>query len=158
MGDIHIELRPDRAPKTVENFLRLVESGFYDEMIFHRAVRDYVVQTGQIDMNGELRGQDVSPIENEAGRRLKNFRGAVAMARVDDPHSATTEFFINVRDNRNLDYTAPTKREWGYAVFGKVVAGMDVVDEVSKLETHQVGPYQNFPREPVAIYAAYVLP
>jgi cyclophilin family peptidyl-prolyl cis-trans isomerase len=158
MGDIHIELRPDRAPKTVENFLQLVQSGFYDEMVFHRVVRDYVVQTGQLNLSGEFRGEDVVPIENEAGRMLRNFRGAVAMARAGEAHSATTEFFINVRDNPNLDYTAPTKREWGYAVFGKVVSGLDVVEEISKVETHEVGPYQDFPKEPVAIYAAYVLP
>ncbi len=157
LGDIRIELRPDRAPLSVENFLALVRAGHYDEMFFHRVVNDVVIQAGLLGMDGRPRGLDVEPIRNEARNRLRNRRGAVAMARVDDPHSASTEFFINVNDNRELDFRSTARREWGYAVFGEVVAGMDVVDRIAAIRTREVGPFPQFPSEPVAIYRAYVL-
>ena len=157
LGDIRIELRPDRAPLSVENFLALVRAGHYDEMFFHRVVNDVVIQAGLLGMDGRPRGLDVEPIRNEARNRLRNRRGAVAMARVDDPHSATTEFFVNVNDNRDFDFRSTARREWGYAVFGQVVEGMEVVDQIAGIRTREVGPFPQFPSEPVAIYRAYAL-
>ena len=156
MGDIRIRMLTDRAPLTVANFLQLVESGFYDEMLFHRVVRDFAVQAGVLGMEGDVRGLEVPPIHNEASRRTLNRRGSVAMARTDDPHSATTEFFINVRDNPELDAQIFPKRVWGFTVFGEVTNGMDVVDEISRLKTKKAGPFPNFPETPVAIYRARI--
>ncbi len=155
-GEIVLELRPDRAPKTVENFLNLVRAGYYDEMLFHRVVRDAVIQVGLLSMEGEVRGMEVSPIENESRNRLTNDRGTVAMARTSDPQSATTEFFVNARDNRELDYVRSPERRWGFAVFGRVIEGMDVVDDIAGIPTKELGPFPNFPSDPVAIYRAYV--
>ncbi len=155
-GEIVLELRRDRAPKTVENFLNLVRAGHYDEMLFHRVVEDAVIQTGLLSMEGEVRGMEVPPIENESRNRLTNNRGTVAMARTNDPQSATTEFFVNVRDNRELDYAGFPERRWGFAVFGRVVEGMDVVDDIAGIGTRELGPFPNFPADPVAIYRAYV--
>jgi len=156
LGNITIELFPEKAPKTVENFLTLVDSGFFDEMLFHRVVFDHAIQTGALGMDGQARQHEVVPIENEAGNRMKNLRGAVAMARGEDPHSADTQFFINVRNNADLDFKAFTRQDWGYAVFAQVREGMDVVEEIGKIDTHRVGPFRDFPSEPVALYAAYV--
>ncbi len=157
MGNIHIELYPERAPKSVARFLQLVEEGFYDEMLFHRVVRNYVIQTGLLDMQGESRGDDLEELENEADNRLINQRGTVSMARLDDPQSAKAEFFINVRDNHDLNFKSYRKDDYGFAVFGEVIEGMDVVDEVSKLETRRAGILRDFPRQPAAIYQAYIL-
>ncbi len=157
LGSIHIELLPNRAPKTVARFLRLVEEGFYDEMLFHRVVRDFVVQTGLLDMHGEIRGEELGPLENEADNGLTNQRGTVAMARLDDPESAKAEFFINVRTNRDLDFRSYRRDEYGFAVFGQVVEGMDIVDAISRIRTRRAGILREFPREPVAIYHAFVL-
>ncbi len=157
MGNIHIELYPERAPKSVARFLRLVEEGFYDEMLFHRVVRNYVIQTGLLDMQGESRGNDLEELESEADNRLINQRGTVSMARLDDPQSAKAEFFINVRDNHDLNFKSYRKDDYGFAVFGEVIEGMDVVDDVSKLETRRAGILRDFPRQPAAIYQAYVL-
>ena len=156
LGNITIELFPERAPKTVENFLMLVNSGFYDEMLFHRVVEDFAIQTGALGMDGQPRQYEVAPIENEATNRMKNLRGAVAMARGPDPQSADTQFFINVRNNPSLDFEAFTRQRWGYAVFAHVVEGIDVVEEIAKIDTHRVGPYRDFPSEPVVLWAAYV--
>ena len=156
LGNITIELFPEKAPKTVENFLALVSSGFYDEMLFHRVVVDYAIQTGALGMDGLPRQHEVAPIENEAGNRMKNLRGAVAMARGEDPQSADTQFFINVRNNPGLDFKAFTRQDWGYAVFAQVVEGIDVVEAIARIDTHRVGPYRDFPAEPIALYAAYV--
>ncbi len=157
LGDIVLELRPDRSPKTVENFLSLVRAGFYDEMLFHRVVNHAVIQVGLLSMEGEARGLEVEPIENESRNRLSNQRGAVAMVRTQDPHSATTEFFINARDNPAFDYERRNLRtRWGFAVFGRVIEGMEVVDKIADIETKQLGPFPSFPSEPVAIYRAYV--
>ncbi len=157
MGNIHIELYPERAPKSVARFLRLVEEGFYDEMLFHRVVRNYVIQTGLLDMQGESRGNDLEELESEADNRLINQRGTVSMARLDDPQSAKAEFFINVRDNHDLNFKSYRKDDYGFAVFGEVIEGMDVVDDVSELETRRAGILRDFPRQPAAIYQAYVL-
>ncbi len=157
LGDVRIELFPARAPLSVENFLALVRAGYYDGMFFHRIVNDVVIQTGLLGMDGQPHGLDAEAIRNEARNRLRNRRGAVAMAREEDPHSATTEFFINVKDNRAFDYRSSARREWGYAVFGHVVEGMDVVDRIARIRTRQVGPFPQFPSEPVVIYRAYVV-
>ena len=157
LGDIVLELRPDRAPKTVEKFVGLVRAGFYDDMLFHRVVNRAVIQVGLLSMEGEVQGLEVEPVENESRNRLTNRRGAVAMARTQDPHSATTEFFINARDNPEFDYERRNIRSrWGFAVFGRVIEGMEVVDKIADIETKQLGPFPTFPSEPVAIYRAYV--
>jgi cyclophilin family peptidyl-prolyl cis-trans isomerase len=141
----------------VANFLGLVRAGFYDEMLFHRVVNGAVIQAGVLSMEGEVRGMEVEPVENESRNRLTNRRGAVAMARDKDPHSASTEFFINARDNPELDYDRENlRRRWGFAVFGQVIEGMDVVDAIARIETKQLGPFPSFPSEPVAIYGGYV--
>jgi len=155
LGNIEIKLMPDRAPKSVAHFLTLVEQGFYDEILFHRVVRNFVVQAGLINMNGEIVGEEVAPVENEADNRLRNRRGSVALARLDDPHSATAEFFINVRDNRDLDFVSYKRDEWGFAVFGEVINGMNIVDEIARVDTRRAGILRDFPREPVVIYRAY---
>lgn len=156
-GEIWIELYPERAPKTVAAVLGLVRGGFYDEMLFHRVLRDRVIQVGMLGIDGQVRAHEQEPIESEADNRLINQRGTVAMARTDDPHSATTEFFINVRDNWDYNFKSYRRDEYGYAVFGEVVDGMDVVDRIADIPTRRVGPLREFPSEPVAIYSAYVL-
>lgn len=155
LGNIEITLFPDRAPKSVAHFLALVEQGFYDEIIFHRVVRGFVVQAGLMNMEGEIVGETVTPVENEADNQLRNRRGSVALARLDDPHSAKAEFFINVRDNRDLDFASYKRDEWGFTVFGEVTNGMDVVDEISRRDTRRAGILRDFPKEPVVIYQAY---
>jgi cyclophilin family peptidyl-prolyl cis-trans isomerase len=155
LGEVHMGLFPDRAPKSTAHFLRLVERGFYDEILFHRVVRDFVVQAGLMNMDGELVGDDIQPVENEADNRIRNSRGTVALARLDDPHSARGEFFINVRDNRDLDFSSYRRDGWGYAVFGEIIEGMDVVDEISRRDTRRAGILREFPRDPVVIYRAY---
>ena len=157
-GEIWIELFPDKAPKTVDVFRELVRSGFYDEMLFHRVVRDFAIQTGLVTANGALRGQDAEAVENESDNRLKNDRGMVAMARLDRPHTATTEFYINVRDNRSLNFKDYSLDGWGYTVFGRVVDGMDVVDAIARVPTRRLGSFRDFPMDPVAVFTAYEAP
>jgi peptidyl-prolyl cis-trans isomerase B (cyclophilin B) len=133
-GDIEIELYADKAPKTVENFLKYVDDGFYKGTIFHRVIKDFMVQGGGYD--AELQRKPTrDPIPNEANNGLRNETGTVAMARTSQPHSATSQFFINVKDNKFLDFTAETPQGWGYAVFGRVVAGMDVVTAIEQSPT-----------------------
>lgn len=140
MGTIVLELDPDKAPKTVENFVRYVEDNFYDGTIFHRVIDDFMIQGGGFTADYEQKSTRAS-IENEANNGLKNELGAIAMARTNEPHSATAQFFINVKENSFLDYTASTPRGWGYAVFGKVVKGMDVVEKIKKIPTGRGGPF-----------------
>ena len=154
-GEIWIQLYPDESPNSVARFLELVRAGFYEEMLFHRVVRDFAIQTGLMDMEGHIRGHDYPALKNESDNRVKNMRGTVAMARENRPHSATTEFFINVRDNWDLNFNSYS--DWGYTVFGEVVDGMDVVVEISAIRTRRLGPFREFPAEPVAVYRAYVL-
>lgn len=152
-GDILVELYPDKAPKTVANFLKYVDEGFYDNTIFHRVIPDFMIQGGGMD--ARMREKETrEPIENEADNGLKNERGALAMARTADPHSASAQFFINHKDNDFLDYRAKTRDGWGYAVFGKVIDGMDVVDKISKVKTHSQGQYDDVPKESVLITKA----
>jgi len=156
LGDIVLEMNPARAPKTVENFLNYVNSGFYDGTIFHRVISNFMVQGGGYTKN--FNKKQTSPeIKNEANNGLQNIRGSVAMARTSDPHSATAQFFINVVDNHFLDHRSQTMRGWGYAVFGKVVEGMDVVDKLRKVKTSSGGPFsKDVPRETVEIIKASV--
>jgi len=151
MGDIQLELFADKAPVTVSNFISYAKSGFYDGTIFHRVIGSFMIQGGGFtpDMQKKATGE---PIQNEASNGLSNSRGTIAMARTNDPHSATAQFFINVGDNTNLDFSGEeNSRTWGYAVFGRVVSGMDVVDSIRNVETQRVGPYADVPVEPVTI-------
>ena len=150
-GDIQIELFAEQAPTTVANFINYANSGFYDGTIFHRVISHFMIQGGGFtpEMEKKATGE---PITNEADNGLSNRRGTIAMARTSDPHSATAQFFINVQDNMNLDHTGQSNpREWGYAVFGRVTSGMEVVDEIRFLQTTRVGPYSDVPVEPVII-------
>lgn len=155
-GRIVAELDRENAPKTVENILFHVEAGYYDGLTFHRVIPGFMIQGGGFlpDM-----GESQSPrpdIENEADNGLKNVRGSLAMARTSEPHSASTQFFINLVDNSFLDFTAPTREGWGYTVFGRVVEGMNVVDAIAEVPTHTVGRNSDVPVEAVIIERAYV--
>ena len=150
MGTITVELDDERAPATVENFVKYAADGFYDGTIFHRVIDGFMVQGGGFtrDMNQkDTRG----PIRIESMNGLKNLRGTIAMARTMVPDSATSQFFITLVDNGFLDFTAPTQSGYGYAVFGKVTDGMEVVDRIAKVRTGFSGPHQNVPEEPVVI-------
>lgn len=153
-GNITIELYPDKAPKTVENFLWYVDHKFYDGLIFHRVIPTFMIQGGGFtpDMNQK---QPNAPIKNEANNGLSNLRGTIAMARTNDPNSASSQFFINVKDNKGLDFKSETPQGWGYCVFGKVIEGMDVVDEIRDVKTTTKGGYQDVPEVPVVIEKAY---
>ena len=159
MGSFTLELYPDKAPKTVANFIQYANSGFYKGTIFHRVIDGFMIQGGGFDPNmrqKETRG----PIENEAGIAikggLKNELGTIAMARTPDPNSATAQFFINVKDNGFLDYRDPTPQGFGYAVFGRVVDGMNVVQRIAKVQTTTVGPHRDVPQGPILIESVTV--
>jgi len=154
LGDIVLELYPDKAPKTVANFLHYVQKGHYDGTIFHRVIDGFMIQGGGFlpDMNQKATG---APIENEAKNGLRNTRYSVAMARTSAPHSATAQFFINVNDNTSLDH--PGHDGWGYAVFGKVIKGQDVVDRIKAVRTTRAGMHQDVPAKPVVIESATVV-
>lgn len=157
MGDIQLELYRDKAPVSVENFINYANSGFYDGTIFHRVISHFMIQGGGFtpDMQKKTSGE---PIENEAANGLSNKRGTLAMARTNDPHSATAQFFINVQNNRNLDYTSGrSSREWGYAVFARVTSGMEVVDEIRYVETTSQPPFSDVPVEPVVIESVEII-
>ena len=151
LGDIEIELADDKAPKSVANFLQYVESGHYAGTVFHRVIPGFMAQGGGYDGNMEKKPVK-EPVENEADNGLKNERGTVAMARTSEPHSATAQFFINVKDNGFLDHTAKDGSGWGYAVFGKVTSGMDVVDKIVGVKTGPKGPFtKDVPEENINI-------
>ena len=153
-GKIVLELDATRAPKTVLNFLTYAKEGFYDGTVFHRVIPDFMIQGGGFDKNmGEKTTR--APIENEARNGLKNQRGTIAMARRGDPHSATAQFFINHRDNTRIDY--PGHDGWGYAVFGKVVQGMDTVDKIAAVKTGPRPPHRDVPLDPVVILSVKVI-
>lgn len=154
MGEIVLELYPDKAPKSVENFLQYVKSGFYNGTIFHRVIDNFMIQGGGFDKN-MVQKPTKAPVENEAKNGLKNEKYSVAMARTSDPHSATAQFFINVKNNSFLDY--PGQDGWGYTVFGKVIKGTDVVDKIKTVDTSNKGMHQNVPTKPVVIESATVL-
>ena len=150
-GNVQIELFAEQAPATVANFINYANSGFYDGTIFHRVISHFMIQGGGFTPAMEKKPTG-EPIANEANNGLSNKRGTLAMARTNDPHSATAQFFINVQDNINLDHTGQTSPGgWGYAVFGRVTAGMEVVDDIRFVETTRVGPYSDVPVEPVII-------
>ena len=148
MGNIVVELDAQKAPKSAANFLQYAKDGFYNGTIFHRVIPGFMVQGGGFEATmSQKKGR--APIENEAKNGLKNQRGTLAMARTMDPHSATAQFFINHRDNQPLDY--PSRDGWGYAVFGKVISGMDVVDKIADVPTGNAGMHSDVPRTPVVI-------
>ncbi len=149
-GEIEIQLDAEKAPVTVENFLGYVDDGFYDGTIFHRVIPDFMIQGGGFTAEMQQK-QTNAPIQNEADNGLQNARGTLAMARTSDPNSATAQFFINLKNNEFLNHG---DRDFGYAVFGKVVSGMDVVDAIAGVETGSKGPHQNVPNEPVVIQKA----
>jgi len=155
MGNITIELDTEHAPVTSENFLAYVDDGYYDGTIFHRVIPGFMVQGGGLTADMRDKPSSRAPIRNEANNGLKNDRGTVAMARTGDPHSATSQFFINHKDNDFLNFTAETMQGWGYAVFGKVVDGMDVVDAIAQVATGNSGPHQNVPLEPITITSVH---
>ena len=153
-GDIEIELDSEHAPITTKNFLDYVNSGFYENLTFHRVIPGFMIQGGGAD--DQLKFKDSNaPIKNEANNGLKNNRGTIAMARTSDVDSATSQFFINTVNNEFLNYQSP--ENYGYAVFGKVIKGMDIVDKIVNVTTHRVGPHQNVPVEPVYIKKATVI-
>ena len=156
MGTVIIELYPENAPKTVENFLQYVNEGFYNGTIFHRVIPGFMVQGGGFTAGFQEKPAR-APIRNEAGNGLRNAVGTVAMARTKDPHSASAQFFINVSENDFLDFKSPDETGYGYAVFGRVTSGMDVVEKMLKTPTGTVGPHQNVPRLPIVIERARVL-
>lgn len=155
-GVIGIELDQEKAPKTAENFERYVREGFYDGTIFHRVIDNFMIQGGGFDQNMQQK-QTHEPIENEANNGLKNDRYTIAMARTMQPHSASAQFFINVKDNDFLNHTAPDLHGWGYAVFGKVVEGQDVVDQIKTVKTGNRAGHQDVPVENVIIEKAEIV-
>ena len=156
LGDIIVELYPEKAPVTVANFLQYVKGGFYDGTIFHRVIPTFMIQGGGFDANMNEKPTK-APIKNEADNGLTNDRYTIAMARTADPNSASAQFFINVADNQPLNHTAKTMQGWGYAVFGKVVKGQDVVDKIKAVPTDTKGMFQNVPVTPVVIIKATVV-
>jgi peptidyl-prolyl cis-trans isomerase B (cyclophilin B) len=153
LGDIRIELDAEKAPVTVENFLNYARDGFYDGTIFHRVINGFMIQGGGFnDQMIQKMAQD--PIKNEADNGLPNDRGTIAMARTQEPHSASSQFFINHKDNAFLNYSAPNIQGWGYCVFGKVTDGMDVVDAIAQVSTSNHGGHGDVPEEPVVIKSA----
>lgn len=154
-GEITLELDAEKAPKTVANFLHYVETQFFDHLIFHRVIDGFMIQGGgfDTDMKQKSAGDNV---ENEANNGLKNDKYTIAMARTPNPHSASSQFFINVADNDFLNFTAPTAQGWGYCVFGKVVAGTEVIDKIAKVKTGNRNGHQDVPVEPVIIERAEV--
>lgn len=155
-GDITIELDSVKAPATTENFLNYVNSGFFDGTVFHRVIPGFMIQGGGLTADMRQKATECS-IKNEAANGLKNDRGTIAMARSSNPHSATCQFFINLVDNGFLNYTGETPQGWGYAVFGKVVEGMDSVDSIAKVRTGNHGPHSDVPLEPVVINSVTLL-
>ena len=155
-GPVTVELYEDKAPLTVANFLKYVDAGFYDGTLFHRVIRGFMIQGGGFDQNGQRKATR-APIQNEADNGLSNERGTLAMARTGDPHSATAQFFINLVDNGNLDFSGKNARGWGYAVFGEVTEGMDVVEKIKAVPTGTSGFHRDVPRESVTIQKAEML-
>jgi peptidyl-prolyl cis-trans isomerase B (cyclophilin B) len=155
-GVVTVELDQEKAPLSVENFLGYVKNGYYDNTIFHRVIPDFMVQGGGMEP-GMAQKKTAKPIENEAANGLKNVKYTLAMARTSDPHSATSQFFINVADNDFLNHTAPSSQGWGYAVFGKVVDGTDVVDKIKGVATGRKGFHDDVPKEDVVLTKAVAL-
>lgn len=156
LGDIVLELTPEKAPLTVANFLQYANDGFFDGTIFHRVIPGFVIQGGGFTEEF-VRKPTRAPVKNEADNGLKNNRGTISMARTNDPNSATSQFFISLVDNTMLDHTAPSGRGWGYAVFGKVISGMEIVDKIAGLPTGPAGPFpQDVPQTTAIIQTTTV--
>ncbi|KAG0295089.1 cytochrome P450 monooxygenase 18-like protein [Linnemannia gamsii] len=155
-GVIKLELNADKAPKTVENFINYVKKGHYDNTIFHRVISNFMIQGGGFDTAMQQKPTDAQ-IANEADNGLKNTRGAIAMARTSDPHSASAQFFINVTDNAFLDFSNPTPQGWGYCVFGKVVEGLDIIDTIKAVKTGSKNGHQDVPLENVVLQKALIV-
>jgi len=155
-GVIKLELDAEKAPKSVENFLNYVKAGHYDNTVFHRVIDGFMIQGGGFEP-GMKQKPTAEPINNEANNGLKNVNGSIAMARTNDPHSATAQFFINVNDNDFLNHSSPTPQGWGYTVFGRVVEGMDVVEKIKKVKTGSKGFHQDVPVDDVVIEKAVVV-
>lgn len=157
-GEIVLELDREKAPQTVDNFIRYVKNDLYNGTIFHRVIKDFMIQGGGYSADF-IKKTTFAPIKNEADNGLKNDRGTIAMARTSDPHSATSQFFINVIDNDFLNYSSPTTQGWGYAVFGKVIKGMDVVDKIRNVRTGRGGPFPgDVPASTVLIESVTMIP
>lgn len=156
MGDITLQLDYEKAPETAKNFEQYVRDGFYDGLIFHRVISNFMIQGGGFEPGMKPR-KTRDPIRNEANNGLSNMTGTIAMARTMDPHSASAQFFINVKDNGFLDHTAPTTEGWGYTVFGKVVEGMDVVNKIKNVRTTMRAGHQDVPADDVIIESAVVV-
>ena len=156
MGDIKLELNKEKAPVTVENFVNYVNDGHYNDTVFHRVIDGFMIQGGGFDKDMQQKATK-DPIKNEANNGLKNDVGTVAMARTQDPHSASAQFFINLKDNDFLNFSGESTQGWGYAVFGKVVDGMDVVNQIKGVKTGRHGFHQDVPMEPVIIETAEVV-
>lgn len=154
-GDITLELFEDKAPKTVENFLSYVKDGFYDNTIFHRVIGGFMIQGGGFTVDMDQKDTK-DTIENEANNGVANEKGTIAMARTNDPHSATAQFFINVNNNDFLNHTSESVNGWGYCAFGKVTEGMDVVEKIKSVKTGSHGYHQDVPVEPVIIEKAII--
>lgn len=156
LGDITLELDAVAAPETTKNFIAYVESGHYDGTIFHRVIGNFMIQGGGMDR--EMRQKPTqATIKNEADNGLRNDEGTVAMARTSEPHSASSQFFINVKDNDFLNHSSPTASGWGYCVFGRVTEGLDTVNSIKAIKTTSHGPHQDVPAEPVEILSATVV-
>ena len=156
LGPMTLELDTDNAPRTVENFLSYVSNGFYDGTIFHRVINNFMVQGGGFTADMEQKATQ-APIDNEANNGLKNAFGTIAMARTQDPHSATAQFFINVQDNDFLNHTGENMQGWGYTVFGKVTDGEDVLDKIRCVQTGSQAGHQDVPVEPIIIESVTVI-
>jgi peptidyl-prolyl cis-trans isomerase B (cyclophilin B) len=154
-GPIHIELDAEKAPLSTQNFIDYVESGFYDGTIFHRVIKNFMLQGGGFDVDMNQKTTNAT-IQNEANNGLSNLRGTLAMARTMEPHSASSQFFINLEDNTFLDHTSETSQGWGYAVFGKVVEGMDVADKIKEVTTTSRSGHQDVPVDEVIIESAEI--
>ena len=156
VGQITLELDADNAPKTVENFLAYASSGFYDGTIFHRVINNFMIQGGGFTTDMEQKPTQ-APVDNEANNGLKNERGTIAMARTQDPHSATAQFFINVQDNDFLNHTGENMQGWGYTVFGKVTQGEAVLDKIRSVQTGSQGGHQDVPTDPIIIESISII-
>jgi len=154
-GDITLELDAEKAPKTVTNFIQYANDGFYDGTIFHRVIDNFMIQGGGFDTNMQQK-QSGEPVENEADNGLKNDHGTVAMARTQDPHSATAQFFINVKDNDFLNHSGKNMQGWGYTVFGKVTEGQDVLDKIRAVSTGTRAGHQDVPNDDIIIESVEV--
>ena len=156
VGDIHLELNNEKAPITVENFKTIANSGYYEGTIFHRVINGFMVQGGGLTADMDNKPSGTSPIQNEANNGLSNDRGTIAMARTMDPHSATSQFFINHKDNGFLNHTGENSQGWGYAVFGAVTEGMEIVDQIAEVATASSGNHQDVPVEVISIESVII--